>query len=379
MRKILFFLLIFFLPTQIGLHFWPYFSRVAGFKVDYLSPTLYLFDLLLVLNLFISKNKNFLKLPKTLYLACLLNLIYVKFSPIVVYGWLRIFEYSFFLKYLLSVPNLLKKILLPCCLVTFLICLLTILQFLTQHSLQGPFYLLGERLFDPATPNFGVLNFDLFTLNFRLLRPPSLFPHPNALAGYLLLIILLSEKLRFSSLFKKLLVLSLLLTFSKTAIFTYVLIFILRTSLIQNLFISLLLSISPFYLLLYPLSFPPLDTRYHILNTLSSFSFSDYLFGIGPKTFISKLPDIYPMSNINSSTLQPLHNLPLLILLELGLLPLLLIIKNIKYQMYNLFSIILLTGSLDHYWWTLPQNTLSFILVFVLLFRYGIQRNNNSH
>jgi hypothetical protein len=184
--------------------------------------------------------------------------------------------------------------------------------------------------------------------------------------------------------------LTLLLTFSKTAIFTYFLVFVLNTSLLQNSIVTIFLSLLPLSFKLYPLNFSSLDTRYHILNTLSSFSFFDYLLGIGPKSFITKLPYIYPASNINSSTLQPLHNLFSLILLELGLLPILVVILNLIQDrsrnefgmtktMCNLLSILLLTGSLDHYWWTLPQATLSFILVFVLLFRYGVRPNNHSH
>ena len=58
--NLLFYLLILFLPTQFGKHFFPAFSFVSGVRVDYLSPTLYLTDIL-VLFLFIfwifSKGK----------------------------------------------------------------------------------------------------------------------------------------------------------------------------------------------------------------------------------------------------------------------------------------------------------------------------------
>src|SRR6266513_3928208 len=42
----LFFLL---LPTQLGKHFWPDFTLVSGIRIDYLSPTVYVTDLLLIL------------------------------------------------------------------------------------------------------------------------------------------------------------------------------------------------------------------------------------------------------------------------------------------------------------------------------------------
>jgi hypothetical protein len=189
---------------------------------------------------------------------------------------------------------------------------------------------------------------------------------------------LLSDLLNLNSFFKKLLIFSLFLTFSKTAIFTYFLVFILNTSLLQNFLISIVLSFLPFL----DINSISLNTRRFILYTLPQFKFQDYLFGIGPKSFITRLPNLYPASNLSATTLQPLHNTPLLILLELGLLPILIIFHTLKFKIKNLkllLSILLLTGSLDHYWWTLPQNTLSFILTFVLLFRYGLRRNSNTH
>jgi len=36
------------MPTQLALHFWPSWAHVFGIRVDYLAPTLYLTDLLLI-------------------------------------------------------------------------------------------------------------------------------------------------------------------------------------------------------------------------------------------------------------------------------------------------------------------------------------------
>lgn len=46
LEKVLCFLFIFFIPTQLGKHFWPEWSYVMGIRVDYLSPTLYFLDLI---------------------------------------------------------------------------------------------------------------------------------------------------------------------------------------------------------------------------------------------------------------------------------------------------------------------------------------------
>ncbi len=52
-HKILFLILLAFLPVQLGRHFWPKWSYVMGLRIDYLSPTIYLTDILVFLILFL--------------------------------------------------------------------------------------------------------------------------------------------------------------------------------------------------------------------------------------------------------------------------------------------------------------------------------------
>ena len=47
-EKILFSLLVVLLPAQIGKHFWPKEAFVRGIRIDYLSPTLFLTDLVII-------------------------------------------------------------------------------------------------------------------------------------------------------------------------------------------------------------------------------------------------------------------------------------------------------------------------------------------
>jgi hypothetical protein len=42
-------LIIFFSATQLGYHFWPLSSLVYGIRIDYLSPTLYFLDCLIIM------------------------------------------------------------------------------------------------------------------------------------------------------------------------------------------------------------------------------------------------------------------------------------------------------------------------------------------
>ncbi len=49
MHMLLFSLLLVFLPTQLGYHVWPDWALVLGRRIDYISPTLYATDILIVL------------------------------------------------------------------------------------------------------------------------------------------------------------------------------------------------------------------------------------------------------------------------------------------------------------------------------------------
>lgn len=46
-HQALFYALIILLPVQLGRHFWPEWSYVLGLKIDYLSPIIYLTDILI--------------------------------------------------------------------------------------------------------------------------------------------------------------------------------------------------------------------------------------------------------------------------------------------------------------------------------------------
>src|SRR3989344_696217 len=62
---ILFYLIILFLPTQLGKHFWPDFSIVSGIRVDYLSPTVYFTDVFIFLLFMFWAINRFQKTQKT--------------------------------------------------------------------------------------------------------------------------------------------------------------------------------------------------------------------------------------------------------------------------------------------------------------------------
>lgn len=191
LRALLFFALILFLPTQFGKHFWPSFAIIEGLRVDYLSPTVFLTDLLAIA--FILFSIPFIRIPKIVFPVLLFVAIGIFFSSSPLSGW---YQFGKLVEYLLlgfAIAGWFKKETMGIATgVLFGIgiwyeTLIALLQFLRQSSLGGLFYFLGERTFSADTP--GIAN---AAINGQLiLRPYGTLPHPNVLAGFLVIAMLL--------------------------------------------------------------------------------------------------------------------------------------------------------------------------------------------
>ncbi|MBL7150442.1 O-antigen ligase family protein [Candidatus Microgenomates bacterium] len=219
----LFYLLILLLPVQLGKHFWPNWALVGGIRIDYLSPTIYLTDLLVVgilVNWSISaalklkiKYKNF-ALFKTstirgvlsghlggekgkaffsitnyqllitaFFSFFILNIFLAQNRPVAVLKALKITELVLLGVYVKN--NLTIK---PSNNLTILLSITIIyssliawVQFLKQASIGGLFWWLGERTFVSSTPGIAQVVLD----GRLMLRPYATFSHPNVLGGYL--------------------------------------------------------------------------------------------------------------------------------------------------------------------------------------------------
>jgi len=399
LKDISLFLLIFNLPFQLGKHFWFPESFVKSFRVDYLSPTFYLTDLLILLFLLVNVkivfwalNNFFTKPAGWLYLGLVfINLATSSFSLITALAWVRISVYLLLLVTLSRVDNLAKKVIVPFSLSLGLIILLSVFQFIFQSSLGGALYLLGERSISIAIPNVAKINLPWGTL----LRPYATFSHPNSLAGYLLVsLVILSLVFEGKKLAKIPLGLTILLTFSKAAMLAFVVLEILEISFIQSLLISAILSVAPLFKDILELPSwlaQSLTTRHALLLPSFKMIIDQTLLGVGLKQFIPNLAPYLSAGQISNATLQPVHHTFVLIIAELGLIgsliitrifwtPLSRLIKEKKIRPYllDLFGIILMTGSLDHYWWTLPQNQLIIILALALLANMSNRSNTTN-
>jgi hypothetical protein len=227
----------------------------------------------------------------------------------------------------------------------------------------------------------GYLNLPL--LPDTIVRPYSTFSHPNSLAGYLLIAFLIIPLVSNFVLHRWLVFLVILMTLSKSAFLAFVTVFIFETTLLQNLMLTLVLTLLPVADWLFDLPVwleKSFQSRFELLTGSAKVLRGNFLTGTGLKQFIPELSQHLVPSKTTYQTLQPVHNLLILGLAELGVLGMALVDfvvvryfirlakrENFRSLLFQLLSLVLITGSLDHYWWTLPQNQLIIVLALALL------------
>lgn len=413
-----FYLLLLFLPTQFGKHFWPDFSYVYGIRVDYLSPTLYFTDLIIFLIFIFSFFENFKNIKKV-NLINNLNKIFIPlfiFAFLVVgtvlskspgvgfYGILKILEFVFLISY--TAKNFRKlniKIIFSSFFVGVLFeSLLVFLQYINQGSIGGLMYFLGERTFTSETP--GIAN---ASINGQLiLRPYGTFSHPNVLAGYLFvsmyLLLILSRRIKEKYINVLVLIglfagtVSLLLSFSRTGIFVWIFSLVLffiftfmkktrigvlkKDNLVQFLIVfifSLLVLIFSVNVSLVQrftglsLSDESLVQRENLAKDALVIFQKNVLVGVGVNNFLINLPPVE--KNLNQSFyLQPVHDIYLLVLVQTGIIGMILFLLFLSFlflkirknrELLVLYFAILFLGFFDHYFFTLQQGQIIFAIV----------------
>jgi len=390
-NTILFTLLIAFLPFQLGKHFFLPFSYVNGIRVDLLSPTVYLLDIVVLLLAVINIKeviKFFTKKISVLfYILLVVNILLAKSPILSVYGAVRLFEFLTIFalgKLLLKNISVIK--------VTTIFMWTGILelglglsQMILRKAIQGPFYFIGERLFDINT--LGIAKASLNGIDF--LRPYGSFSHPNSLAGFYLLLyfFVLTNKninkhiyLKFIALF----VFSILvfISFSKIAILTYLVLnifYLLKNKAsckicnISKVATSFVLSA---IFMFAQTDLLTVDKRIELAKNSLSIIGKSPLFGVGiynylvaQSTFTSKY---FLFFN------QPVHNIFLLFVAEFGLLMTAFLIfklvtkfnfKKITEAQLIIVLAIAMTGFFDHYWFTLMQNFFLLAVILVISFQ----------
>jgi hypothetical protein len=418
LSETLLFLLLLFIPTQLGRHFWFDWSLIWGIRIDYLSPTLYLVDLIWI-GLFLVESLSSYKVFKVKDWFCFKNLLILGFVVVNIlmaqsrwiafYKWIRIGQLVWFGYYVAKNKELMWKLLKK--VIPFWIImesLLAVGQIAKGGSLNGWWWWLGERNFDFNT--IGIAQMSVADLG--LVRAYGTFSHPNSLAGFLLVAIVLWIKTKPLSLppapsltrgGRKYLsnvcwwgvmwlgVIGLILTGSRT-IWVLTLISLVwflwgNFKKIKNKGKILLLIMGLLFLV-----YKIIDFNYPINSFLGGWDENGLLkrgqlnlaavemiqkspwFGVGAGNFLVELPSF--LKNNQIFWFQPVHNILLLLVAEVGLLGMFLGIwwfikkilnSDIKKNDWLILGIIFISGMVDHYWFTLPQNMWLLTLVLGLV------------
>jgi O-antigen ligase len=394
-------LVIFCIPLQLGKHFWPDSAYLLGRKVDYLSPTMYLSDAPLVfagaLALLCYHKALLAGLRRHVSIQAFLLLsgvsMMLAISPLTaLYSSAKtllivLFSYALAQRFHTIRGNVAAYFAIG----IGLSAALAIAQSISHQSVGGLFYWLGERTFSSTTP--GIAN---ASINGQLvLRPYAAFPHPNVLASYLFCgIVMLCEQvfnlkkisLRSAAMIVLIIVAGIaqLMTLSRVAIVVTVCYLIIRagmasvgTTKMQSAKLTFgLLFLFIVGLFVYQYRFvPAIDTaateRIELVKKSLALITKSPLLGVGQHNYLYALAADPPLRD-GIALLQPVHNVLLLLLVQIGIpasmLVLLFLWKTVKRVVSLardgntmasfLFFGMLILGMADHYFLTLQQGQL---------------------
>lgn len=390
LKLALIFLLGFFLPTQLGKHFFLPFSYLSGVRVDYLAPTFYVLDII-VIGLYIAYLNDYKKLLRNICVQLFLfitavGLFFAISKEIALYRYIKIIELLIVFAALRTQKRNPLFFLYGLFLSTVVQFCIAISQFIQKSSLDGVFYFLGERHLTLSTPSVAKTALD----GVEFLRAYGTFSHPNSLAGFYLLIyaFLLFQKKKIlppllNTIFLLLCPALIFLSFSKVAMLGLLLLTIKYLVVHWKEYRNCLVCMgSRVMAILIPLGIiaasvgDSLSGQKRIELMLNSFSIisSHALAGVGLGNYVIA-QESFP-SMFLGLVGQPVHNIFLLAATELGL-PiaiglLVVLVKFLKQNRYNyqisaVFFTLFLTGMFDHYWITLEQNWLLVAAIIALL------------
>lgn len=383
-------LFLFLLPTQFGKHFFLPFSYLSGVRVDYLAPTMYATDIL-VLILVVLNFRIILKFLKNKFVLAslvllLVNIFFALSKEISMYRYIKILELMgvFAIFYTTKIEE--KYFVYPIFAGSVFQLLLASLQLIYKKSLQGIFYFFGERYITLSMPDIAKTSLN----GVEILRAYGTFSHPNSLAGFYLLLyafFLFSKRITSNVLKGSLLLIFTLLiffTFSKIAIATFIFINILYFLSNRKKIECLMCEFSKFFLVFIlslifittshdPLSY---EKRLTLMNQavvmIQNFPWT----GVGLGNFLVAQNKL--VTKFLFYTFQPVHNIFLLFLTEVGIIVGLIIIYLLTLEFWRrrknpvlltCLLVIVITGLFDHYWLTLQQNWLLLVVVFGVGFR----------
>ncbi len=388
--------LIFAIPSNLFFILTEKYSYVNGLKIDYLLPKFYLSDIIifaLITWVILSRQIIF---PKIKYQKNILLIVatfsffifqlFARETQIVAWQIFKILEMAILVFILNKIwPKLKSKIILISLnLVLIFQSIIGILQFINQKSVAG-YWLLGEP---NLSKQIGLAKQVIFGQNLTL--PYGTTAHPNVLAGFIVILLILNVILfKKSNLEKRALIpiifssilglAALFLTSSWSAwlvIIVAILISKIRLSTRQLILLSIVGWIVSLLLITKFGNFNATNNqsflRRQYLNQAAIMMFIDHpLTGVGLNNFTTRVEKFSPTREVVRFT-QPAHHTPLLILSEIGLLGILIAIfwiLRLERQWIKAFAttsaIILPILVLDHYLVTLQTGNLLFALLLI--------------
>ena len=408
--RIIFFLLLASIPVQLGKHFWPNFAFVEGIRIDYLAPTLYVSDILFIFLFFFSirslARQAIRFFTSNLYLLTIAILIFsgaLSLQPLAAfYGIVKVIEFSYFAFYVSQTftkrdfPVFLYILTLSGLVVTVIL----FLQFISQASLGGVFYFLGERTFTQSTPGVAVFS----SGQGLVLRPSGTFPHPNVAAFFLLfpyVFLLYSMRLKkgFVEVLKSvaflIILFGIVITFSRIVLLIAVVFLIHRLvtrSAPRKLFGGVILFILGLLIIVLPRFeyglLSDFTLRTELIQVAGQVFWKSPFFGVGLNNFFYHEIDF--QRQITPTLLQPVHNIYLLWLCSVGAIGFAIFMgffikvlrrvaklvfgkQSIGFAVGLLLLFVVVAGAFDHYFMTLQQGQLLVALLFGLAFSRAIK------
>jgi len=386
---------------------------VAGARVDYLAPTLYLLDLvwlgLLIIQRSKIKDQKLIQNLKTLLenkrlwvMAGLvvINIWVAERPEVAIYKWLRFGQLVWVILRIYESRNLRIKIknslgwIIPIWIV--MESWLGLAQVVNGGSLEGIWYWLGERRF--ALGGIGLAEWQVAGEN--MIRAYGTFSHPNSLAGFLLVVLIYwlgiyeSRNLRIKNVYKWIVVwsgvLGIVLSGSRmvwgvgilAAIFN--LKFLIFKQFLSIKFLNFRKTIGygavfggVIILILGLVSINyevgdfvggwdrnSINKRLELVRQAGEMIKKNPLFGVGAGNFLVAQPKFEIEGK--GRWRQPVHNIFLLWVSEMGIITTIFLISNFQFLISKqiqkfknkliILGIIGMTGMVDHYWLTLPQN-----------------------
>lgn len=384
------------MPTQLGKHFWLTESYVAGIKVDYLSIILYLTDMVWlgwVFSLKKERKKNKIGKILAILLVILVNVWMAEARWVAVYRWLRIGQWVVTVWLVAENKEKIKEVLLKVVPIWILIeVFLAASQVAKGGSLEGIWYWLGERRFSFGSVGIAQMRWG----NEAAIRAYGTFSHPNSLAGFLLLAwVWWKEETRLPAGKRETriwywvvnwsAILGIILTGSRTVWVLALLTWILETrnkKLETRRILGRILVVLGVGAMVLGL----LGREYELKSFLGGWDSQSWqkrmslnmsalemmadspIFGVGAGNFTKRLGEYQKGSFY---WLQPVHNILLLALSETGIVGAMMFWKFFKRYWKKIDwwmgMIIMVTGLVDHYWLTLPQNTWLLAIILGIL------------